>query len=171
MILTVVSGGQTGVDQAAWRAARRLGIETGGWMPHGFLTEAGCRPEFADDFNARPHGSAKYPPRTVANIEGSDATLIIAPAIDSRGTILAVKTCMDYNRPYRLIVPLAKSLAIREYERPVRVVTTFLRTTEALEGKPFVLNVAGSRESKNPGIGAWAEEYLLEVFQLASIDP
>jgi Circularly permutated YpsA SLOG family len=36
----VVSGGQTGADQAGWRAARAVGLATGGWMPYGFLTEA-----------------------------------------------------------------------------------------------------------------------------------
>jgi hypothetical protein len=48
----VVSGGQTGADQAGWRAARASGIATGGWMPAGFLTEAGPRPEFAEMFGA-----------------------------------------------------------------------------------------------------------------------
>jgi len=40
----VVSGGQTGVDQAALRAARASGIATGGWAPKGWATEAGPAP-------------------------------------------------------------------------------------------------------------------------------
>ena len=33
MISRVISGGQTGADQAGWRAAKRCGIATGGeWM-------------------------------------------------------------------------------------------------------------------------------------------
>ena len=47
MIDRVISGGQTGADQAGWRAAKASGIPTGGWMPKGFLTEDGPRPEFA----------------------------------------------------------------------------------------------------------------------------
>jgi hypothetical protein len=43
----VVSGGQTGADQAGWRAARASGIATGGWMPEGFLTEAEPQLDFA----------------------------------------------------------------------------------------------------------------------------
>jgi hypothetical protein len=39
MIERVISGGQTGVDQAALRAARACGIATGGWAPLGWLTE------------------------------------------------------------------------------------------------------------------------------------
>ena len=48
MNLTVISGGQTGVDQAALRAARSCGIPTGGWAPRGWLTEDGPAPWLAD---------------------------------------------------------------------------------------------------------------------------
>jgi Circularly permutated YpsA SLOG family len=48
----VVSGGQTGADQAGWRAARASAIDTGGWMPENFLTEAGPRPDFFEMFGA-----------------------------------------------------------------------------------------------------------------------
>lgn len=41
----IISGGQTGADQGALVAAKQLGIETGGWTPRGFLTEAGPCPE------------------------------------------------------------------------------------------------------------------------------
>jgi hypothetical protein len=39
MIERVISGGQTGTDQAALRAAHAAGIPTGGWAPKGWLTE------------------------------------------------------------------------------------------------------------------------------------
>jgi RNA polymerase sigma factor (sigma-70 family) len=41
MVRKVISGGQTGADQAGLFAAEAFGIETGGWMPKGFLTLAG----------------------------------------------------------------------------------------------------------------------------------
>lgn len=34
-MIAIVSGGQTGVDQAALRAARALGLPRGGWCPPG----------------------------------------------------------------------------------------------------------------------------------------
>jgi len=37
----VISGGQTGADQAGLVAAARFAIPTGGWMPHGFETAEG----------------------------------------------------------------------------------------------------------------------------------
>ena len=41
MITKIISGGQTGADQAALDIAMKLGISHGGWMPKGRLTEAG----------------------------------------------------------------------------------------------------------------------------------
>lgn len=43
MSLLIISGGQTGADQAGWRAARRCGLATGGRMPREFETEDGPR--------------------------------------------------------------------------------------------------------------------------------
>jgi hypothetical protein len=48
MLDRVISGGQTGADQAALRAARACGISTGGWAPRGWLTEAGPAPWLAE---------------------------------------------------------------------------------------------------------------------------
>jgi hypothetical protein len=36
MLEKIVTGGQSGADQAAWRVAQACGIPTGGWMPRGF---------------------------------------------------------------------------------------------------------------------------------------
>jgi len=41
MISKIISGGQTGADQAALDAAIKLGIPHGGWIPKGRLTEDG----------------------------------------------------------------------------------------------------------------------------------
>jgi hypothetical protein len=48
MLERIISGGQTGVDQTAWRAARAFGIPTGGWMLLGFLTEKGPHPGLSE---------------------------------------------------------------------------------------------------------------------------
>jgi hypothetical protein len=52
MLDEIVTGGQTGADQADWRVARAFGIPTGGSMPKGYLTEDGPRPEFAALYGA-----------------------------------------------------------------------------------------------------------------------
>jgi Circularly permutated YpsA SLOG family len=52
IIMIIISGGQTRADQAGWRAAKVCGLPTRGWMPKGFVTEDGPRPEFADQYVA-----------------------------------------------------------------------------------------------------------------------
>ena len=73
MLERIVGGGQTGAGQAGWRAAQAFGVATGGWMPHGFLTEDGPRPELADRYGARELPTASYPERTFANARDSEA--------------------------------------------------------------------------------------------------
>ena len=41
MVNKIISGGQTGADQAALDVAIKLGIPHGGWIPRGRLTENG----------------------------------------------------------------------------------------------------------------------------------
>jgi Circularly permutated YpsA SLOG family len=41
MLSKIVSGGQTGADQAALDAAIELGFPHGGWVPKGRKTESG----------------------------------------------------------------------------------------------------------------------------------
>ena len=49
-VTKIISGGQTGADQAGLAAAKRLGIPTGGFFSKGFLTEAGPRPDLAAEY-------------------------------------------------------------------------------------------------------------------------
>src|ERR1700733_1932134 len=75
MLDKIISGGQTGVDQAAWRAAKACGVATSGWMPRGFLTEDGPRPEFAERYGAAEFPTNDDHARTEQNVQDSDATL------------------------------------------------------------------------------------------------
>jgi hypothetical protein len=44
--MKIISGGQTGVDQAALGAALHCGLEIGGWCPFGKTSESGETFEF-----------------------------------------------------------------------------------------------------------------------------
>lgn len=160
----LISGGQTGADQAGWRAAKAAGITTGGWMPKGFLTEDGPRPEFAELYGAAEHPSPKYPPRTRANVLMSDVTLIFdtspGNSIDelSAGSRLATEVCIKEGVPSLIVaVRLGEPPSPR---RPAAVRGWFADRNWRR------INVAGNRESRAPGIGAWVEAYLAEVFRL-----
>src|SRR5947209_16647845 len=106
MLDRIVTGGQTGADQAAWRAARDAGIATGGWMPRGSLTEEGPRPDLAALFGAREHESEEPEGRTLANVRDSDGTLVFVGDRPGPGTLLTIAACRAAGAPL-LIVPLA----------------------------------------------------------------
>jgi hypothetical protein len=145
----VVSGGQTGTAQAGWLAARVSGIATGGRMPEGFLTEAGPRPEFAEMFGAVEMPGGDYPERTRANARDSDATIWFGDP-DSPGGRTTPRACTGFGKPVYLV--------IEGLTQPADVVAWI----EAEEVR--VLNVAGNRESTEPGIGERVEPFLVEVF-------
>ena len=154
MIERVISGGQTGADQAGWRAAKRFGLATGGWMPRGYLTEDGPRPEFAAMYGALEHKSPKYPARTEDNVIWSDLTILFGDPT-SRGAMLVrriEKDIQDSFRPDPILVPSNDDCVMRV----AKLVSA---------RQPLILNIAGNRESKAPSIGAWVESFLCDVFR------
>ena len=159
MIGKIISGGQTGVDQAALRAAKACGIPTGGWAPKGFRTEDGPAPWLAD-FGLQEHASADYPDRTRANVGNAGLTLILVTRESelARGTALTLR-----------VAQASSTHGIEHYVSVMSYPGAVERCRDALNwfanaGKS-VVNVAGPRESESPGIGERAEKFLREVFQ------
>jgi Circularly permutated YpsA SLOG family len=70
----VISGGQTGADQAGLRATQAAGIPTGGCAPKGWQTEYGPAPWLAE-YGLTERLKASYPARTGANARESDGTI------------------------------------------------------------------------------------------------
>ena len=140
MLDRIVSGGQTGADQAGWRAARASGIATGGWMPEGFMTEAGLRPDFAEMVGAVELPGGGYPERTRANVRDSDATIWFGDP-DSPGGRTTLRACTGFGKPVYLVNEVLTQSAD---------VAAWIETE-----KVRVFNVAGDRESTKPGIGAF----------------
>jgi len=155
--MMVISGGQSGADQAGLIVAKAFGFDTGGWIPKGFKVQGGYDTSLGPRFGLVETDSVKYPPRTRLNVKNSDATLILGDP-DSRGCRLTRKLCSEYNRPV-LIVQQSEPWVVSDAS--VQSVLTFVKT----EGVA-VLNVAGNREESYPGIGKWAQSLLTEVFKL-----
>jgi hypothetical protein len=153
MLLRVISGGQTGVDQAAWRAARVAGIPTGGTMLQGFLTEEGPRPDLAAEFEAHELDRPGDPARTEANVRAADGTLWIGDS-NSHGGRLMSEWCSRLRKTS--VVVMLDGVAIEPSVIARWIVTQNIR----------ILNVAGNRESKAPGIGLLAEAYLAKLFAI-----
>ena len=88
----VISGGQTGADRAGLEAARDLGLKTGGWAPHNFMTSKGKAPELKSLFHLKRMPEATYSTATQSyverskrNVDDADATLFFKIR-DSVGT-------------------------------------------------------------------------------------
>jgi len=156
MKIKIISGGQTGVDQAALRAAKALGIETGGTMPLGWLTEDGPRPEFAELYGMVESHSPHYVVRTEANAASADMTIWHGPT-GSRGFHATQRAVHRAEKPFLLLPTMTDDAARTMAERLV--------WTRPADKSVLVLNIAGSRESRAPGIGAAAEIALSRLFR------
>ncbi len=150
MLDRVISGGQTGADQAGWRAARACGVPTGGFMPLGFLTEAGPRPEFAELYGAVEIETTGYPERTRRNAFDASATIWFGD-LTSPGSLTTHHAATTYGRSCYDVV--------EGRDRPSDVVRWL--TTNGFRS----LNVAGNRESSNPGIGQRVEIFMIAVLK------
>jgi Circularly permutated YpsA SLOG family len=159
VIIRVITGGQTGADEAAWRAAKAAGLPTGGWMPKGFITERGPRPEFADLYGAKEIPTVDYAARTQANVADADLVLWFGDS-QTPGGRLTVGLCRQRGLSCLLIQP---GQNVRPQKVAENVHTYFLP-------KRGVLMVAGNRESKSPGIGARVEEFLETMFRRLECD-
>ena len=148
----VISGGQTGADQAGWRAAKRCGIRTIGWMPKGFKTEDGNRPDFAELYGATETVSPGYPERTRRNAQAADITLWFGDP-KSRGGIATLRDCRHH-----LIIWPGHNDFDWKYDHAADLLSETSR-------KFRTLNIAGNRETTSPGIGQWVEAYLVDVFR------
>lgn len=152
MLTKVISGGQTGVDQAALRAAKAAGLATGGWAPEGWLTEDGPAPWLAD-FGILECAAPGYPARTRRNVLAAHGCLWFGnPA--SPGGKLTQACCR------RAVVPF---YCLRTWDTDADV-AAWLRDYLYPGRGAVALLVAGNRESKAPGIGARAEAFLAALF-------
>lgn len=135
-ILKIISGGQTGVDRGALEAACSLGIPHGGWCPRGRFAEDGRIPH---QYQLQETDSTEYLVRTEKNVIDSDATLIFCRGRLSGGTLMTYRLAGEHDRPC-MVVDLNEPLDSRD----------ILQWLE--DHRIAILNVAGPRESQNPGI-------------------
>ena len=156
--IKIVSGGQTGVDRGGLQAAIDLGLDWGGWAPKGWRAENGTIPPLYRE-KMREHASANYLGRTRRNVVDSHATLIVTNTYPlSGGTLKTRFFCQEAMRSH-FVVSLGESDAVGKTQR-------WLAQFFAQEHPvPFVLNVAGPRESKAGGIQKRTRKFVTEVLQ------
>jgi len=142
MLHKIISGGQTGADMGGLKAALELGLETGGTAPKGYNTEEGRRLILKTKYGLVAQGT--YAERTYHNVNSSNATVIFGN-ITSQGTRLTFRYCNELHKPVLVNPPTVN----------------FLRFLERHQVE--VLNIAGNRESKNPGIEQRVKEFLVDA--------
>ncbi len=101
MIKKIISGGQTGADQAALDVAIKLDIPHGGWITKGRLTEDGPLP---DKYNLQEMPTSSYPERTEKNILDSDGTLIISHGKLTGGSALTRELAVKHNNSTFILI-------------------------------------------------------------------
>jgi hypothetical protein len=151
-ISKIISGGQTGADRGGLDAAIRCGLPHGGWVPKGRRAEDGRVPETYG--GVRETASASYVPRTEANVIDSDATLVMACGLPVGGTMKTCSLALKHARPC-IVVNLAA-----DRKAAADQIVGWLTSIPFHEG---TLNVAGSRESKVPGMQSATQSVLIEV--------
>jgi hypothetical protein len=139
MISRIISGGQTGADQAALDVAIELGIPYGGWIPKGRKTENGTLPY---TYKLKEMATSSYARRTEQNVVNSDGTLIISRGPLAGGSELTQKTAMMHDRPC-----LYMDLGTVNVLQAVKGIRSWI-VRHGIE----ILNVAGPRASEDPEI-------------------
>jgi len=150
MLKKIISGGQTGADIAGLEVAKKFGLQTGGWMPFGFKTLDGCKPEYAEMYGIVPHHSSSYVPRTRLNAKTGDGTIRLAYDFDSKGEVCTLRAIKDFGKPH-FDVDLNDP-------PPVADVIAWLE-----EHNIETLNVAGNSEQTAEGTHEAVSAYLTEL--------
>ena len=155
MLQRIHSGGQTGADIAALEIALEKDFPHGGWCPKGRRSLAGPIP---DCFELKETPSDDYLQRTEWNVRDTDGTVVFTLAKEVTGGSL--KT-IDYARKHQ-----KPCLHLSQADPQLESLESFANRLLDFIGEHDIetLNVAGSRESKEPGIHDWVREVLEGLF-------
>jgi hypothetical protein len=140
----IISSGQAGVERAALDIALELGIPCGGWCPKGRIAEDGL---IDSRYPLRETKSDYLWVRIERNVHISDGILVLTWGPPSGGTALTLKVAKDYRKPYIVIDLNGEGTA-----------ANVIKWAKIHQIR--VLNVAGPKESKFPGIYEKAKEFL-----------
>jgi hypothetical protein len=151
-IKTIISGGQTGADRAAFDFALENKIEISGFVPKNRRAEDGAiSPIYA---NLTETASRSYAVRTELNVQNSDATLIVSHGPLTGGSRLTKKFAEEHRKPFRHVDFLEST--IEESARRVRRWLIHIKCKR--------LNIAGPRSSTDAEIYEQTKRFLAALF-------
>jgi len=149
----IVSGAQAGADRGGLDAALALGIPHGGWMPKGRRAEDGVIPAQYDQLFETE--SAAYDVRTRMNVLLGDGTVIFTLGRQmTPGSALTARLANEMAKPW---------LHVWMSDPPDRAWWLHTFRIWLKDHQIETLNVAGSRESKAPGIQAAVCDFLTDA--------
>jgi hypothetical protein len=164
MLRKIISGGQTGADRAGLDFAIETGLEHGGYVPRGRKAEDG---RIDERYNLVELSTSSYPARTRRNIKESNGTVIFSlERLLSGGTKLTWEHANKLGKPVLHIYGTRKERILNQHSLrlEIQALTDFL-----CSNKIEILNVAGPRESKEPGVYEWTLTMLRLVLNRAVI--
>ena len=154
MLKKIISGGQTGADRAALDFAIKMDLLHGGWIPKGRLAEDGPLPS---KYHLKEMRTKIYARRTEKNVVDSDGTLIVSHDKLSGGSRYTMDMAILHEKPW-LHINLTEQSILEAAQKVI---------DWTLDNQIETLNVAGSRESKNPKIYRAVFELLETVYYIA----
>lgn len=156
--LKIISGGQTGADQGALKAAKASGVPTGGFIPWGFLTESGYTPELAKYGLEQMDPAQDYRDRTLANVAISDGVLWFGNPHSPGGKLTLSTAAAVCFVPQFIVLFNATPKEAADW--------VFGMLYEGNERDEIKLLVSGNRESRKPGIGVDVEVFMTKMIAI-----
>ncbi|MDD5455346.1 MAG: putative molybdenum carrier protein [Candidatus Ratteibacteria bacterium] len=160
----IVSGAQTGVDRAALDVALKYKIKCGGWCPKGRIAEDGIIPAH---YSLKETPSPEYAVRTEWNVRDSDGTLILNRGKLNGGTAFTVECAKKYKKHFLILDLPTHHVGCGVSKKDKTGLVSFgynlIVRGWIMANDIRVLNVAGPRESKSPGIYKTAKKFLEKV--------
>jgi hypothetical protein len=160
-MLRIISGGQTGADQGGLLAARELDIPSGGTAPKDWWTETGAEEQLLRSFGLTECSEPGYDVRTRKNVLDSDGTMLLG-SYATGGSAMTAKVANEAGKPFfHVPFPCAAD------QKNLEVVTAEFRQW-LTRFQIRVLNVAGNRESQNPGLQEFTRRFLVSALRASS---
>jgi len=150
----IISGHQHGADCGAIDMAMKHHIPHMGYVPKGRRTEDGPLDEkYTHVIETK---SAAYPERTEMNVRTGSVTVVFSKNM-GRGSRLTADLCEKFHKPWIQLE------AFPNVEADAAKLKAFL---ESQSKAPKIINVAGSRESKSPGM----HDHVIKVLEAVMLD-
>jgi hypothetical protein len=151
-IKTIISGGQTGADRAAFDFALENDLDIGGFVPRNRLAEDG---KISERYTNLPETSGENAAeRTELNVKNSDATLILSHGALGGGSLLTRKLAEKYQKAF-----LHVDFLMTDIDEAAAATAKWLDSVDCKD-----LNIAGPRASEDARIYEKTKEFLRKVF-------